>query len=150
MVSDLEHLNAQERYPMAQLVMSLVAASTSPEESLWISELAAELNTASETHQWGPVLGRLELLHIWRPGYCYCGPREQRDWLHQFHGEYNRRIKAAINLIPGVRAGVRRALYDDLTAPCDSEALTGRVFINREQGNLLLDFLRVKPRLEWF
>lgn len=133
-----------------QLIMSLVAASTSPEEILWISEFAAELNAAAETHRWGPVLGRLENLHIWRPGYCYCGIREQRDWLHHYHGEYNRRIKAAINLIPGVRAAVRKALYDDITAPMDTEALTGRVFVNREQGNLLLDFLRVTPRLEWF
>lgn len=131
-------------------MLAYVAAATSPEELLWLGEFAAELKTAAETRRWGPILGRLENSFIWRPGYCYCGIREQRDWLHIYHGEYNRRIRATIDLIPGVRAAVRKALYDDITAPMDTEALTGRVFVNREQGRLLLDFLRVKPRLEWF
>ena len=135
---------------MAQLIMSLVASSTSPEEVLWISEFAAELNTAAKYRRWTTALNWLIQLHVQRPGHCTCDIREQRDWSHQFHGEYNRRIRGVIDLVPGARAGLHKALYRDLHGPLlEGDAAFGRIS-HREGGKLVLDFLRARPAMEWF
>lgn len=122
-----------------------------PEELGWIKEFTAKLQDLAPKRQWTALLHTLVQMGVALPSACGCEQAwELETWLHKNHADFNSQIRAAI-MATGAREGLYKALYRDVHGPSFSPELAdcGRV-AQRVYGELLLDFLRVKPTKEWF
>jgi hypothetical protein len=114
-----------------QLQLALVPQATENEHR-YLSNFAAALAKHAPEAQWTALVRELVAVAVELPADCGCtDPRVQTTWRHQHHGAYNTAVRAAI-----IAAGAREGMLNGVR-------VTG-------SGDLLQDFLSVKPTIEWF
>lgn len=119
-----------------------------------MAAFARALTEAQSTRKWTRALHHLTQLGIELPGACDCAlnyPLPEQNPLHGRHGDWNARVRAIIQSIPGARQALRKALDRDLReeAPVPERPDLGRIAA-KVYGELLADFLRAKPTKAWF
>ena len=120
----------------------------------WLEDFSKSVQEKAATRRWTSLLMHFQQLGVDLPKTCCCDwVGDRQSWLHENHAEYNRRVYATITTL-----GTRKQLHKAMVRMLEGEPvmLNGEKYLPthpqllRSHGELLLDFLRAKPKLEWF